>query len=123
MDLQWILLALFLVAIVSGMSKALSRSILKNALRLGSVVVAFLITFALQLGGVFQNVIAQVVSLINLASMMPGFEGAADLISGLASTLVGPIFFIIVFLLLLWIVRVVIHFVVKGIDKAAAKCV
>nr|MBE6545216.1 hypothetical protein [Oscillospiraceae bacterium] len=121
MEFQWILLALFLVAVISGMSKALSKSMLKNTLRLGSVVVAFLITFVMQLCGVFQNVVTEIINLINLASMMPGLEGAADLIGGLASTLVSPIFFIIVFFPILWIIRIVVHFVVKGIEKANEK--
>lgn len=121
MEFQWILLALFLVAVISGMSKALSKSMLKNTLRLGSVVVAFLITFVMQLCGVFQNVVTEIINLINLASMLPGFEGAADLISGLASTLVSPIFFIIVFFPILWVLRIVVHFVVKGIDRMNEK--
>ncbi len=121
MDLSWILLALFLVAIIRGVCKALSRSMLKNILRLGSVIVAFLITFGLQLGGVFQNAVAQVVGLLNLAAQLPALATASDLIAALASTFVGPFIFVIVFLLLLWILRVIIHFVVKIIDNAAAK--
>ena len=42
MDLQWILLALFLVAIVWGVTKSFSVSMLRNTLRLGLVVVSFL---------------------------------------------------------------------------------
>ena len=121
MDLQWILLALFLVAIVWGVTKSFSVSMLRNTLRLGSVVVSFLITFGLQLGGVFQNAVATALNLINLASMLPGLESAAGLINGLASTLVSPIIFIIAFLLILWVLRIVIYFVVRGIEKSQAK--
>ena len=121
MDLQWILLALFLVAIVWGVTKSFSVSMLRNTLRLGSVVVSFLITFGLQLGGVFQNAVATVLNMINLASMLPGLESAAGLINGLASTLVSPIIFVLVFLLILWVLRIVIYFVVRGIEKSQAK--
>ena len=121
MDLQWILLALFLVAIVWGVTKSFSVSMLRNTLRLGSVVVSFLITFGLQLGGVFQNAVATVLNMVNLASMLPGLESAAGLINGLASTLVSPIIFVLVFLLILWILRIVIYFVVRGIEKSQAK--
>ena len=121
MDLQWILLALFLVAIVWGVTKSFSVSMLRNTLRLGSVVVSFLITFGLQLGGVFQNAVATVLNMVNLASMLPGLESAAGLINGLASTLVSPILFVLVFLLILWVLRIVIYFVVRGIEKSQAK--
>ncbi len=117
MDFSWILLALFLVALIRGVSKSLTRSMLKNCLRLGSVVVAFLITFGLQLGGVFQNVVSAITGLINLSAMLPGLEGATALINALASTIAGPIFFVIVFFLLLWILRVIIHFVLKAVEK------
>ena len=121
MDLQWILLALFLVAIVWGVTKSFSVSMLRNTLRLGSVVVSFLITFGLQLGGVFQNAVATVLNMVNLASMLPELESAAGLINGLASTLVSPILFVLVFLLILWVLRIVIYFVVRGIEKSQAK--
>ena len=121
MDFSWILLALFLVALIRGMSKALSKSMLKNTLRLGAVVVAFLITFTLQLCGVFQNAIASVVELINIAAMVPMLAGATDLIIGLASTIAGPIVFGFVFFPILWILRIVIHFVVKAVEKSAKK--
>ena len=121
MDFSWIFLALFLVAVIRGTIKALSKSMLKNSLRLGAVVVAFLISFALQLSGVFQNAIATVVDVINLAAMLPGFEGATALISALASTVASPFIFIIIFFPILWFLRIVIHFVVKGIEKAQAK--
>ena len=121
MDFSWILLALFLVALIWGMRKALYRSVLKNALRLGSVVVAFLITFGLQLGGVFQNAVDTVVELLDLASELPILAGATDLIGALATTIAVPLVFFIPFILITWILRVIIHFVCKAIDNAAAK--
>ena len=121
MDFSWILLALFLIALISGMRKALTRSVLKNALRLGSVVVAFLITFGLQLGGVFQNSVAEVVKMFNLAAMLPGLEGVADIIGAFATTIAVPLVFFVPFFLIMWVLRIIIHFVVKIIDNAAAK--
>ena len=121
MDFSWILLALFLVALIRGVTKALSKSMLKNLLRLGSVAIAFLITFILQISGAFQSIVTAVLGAINLASLLPIPAAAFDLIYGLASTLVGPLLFIIVFFPILWILRIIIHFVVKGIEKNAAK--
>ena len=119
MDLSWILLAFFLVALIRGMTKALSKSMLKNSLRLGAVVVAFLITFALQVGGVYQNAIASVVELINLAAMLPMLAGAADLIAALASTIASPIIFVITFFPILWILRLIISIVCRAIENNA----
>ena len=121
MDLQWILLALFLVAVISGMSKALSKSMLKNTLRLGAVVVAFLITFIMQLCGVFQDTVTAVTDAIGLMSMLGDLGGAGDLIVALVSTFVSPILFIVVFFPILWIFRIIIHFVVKGIERKQEK--
>ncbi len=121
MDLSWILLALFLVALVWGMSKSLTRSVVKNAMRLGTVVVAFLITFGLQLGGVFQNLVSIVVDMLNLTAQLPGFEGAIDLIKGLASTVASPIVFGLVFFVLLLILRIIVHFVANAVDRAVEK--
>lgn len=121
MDFSWILLALFLVAIIRGVTKALSRSMLRNILRLGSVIVAFFVAFMLQISGVFQTLVASVLDFVNLAALLPLPEGVFDLIYGLASTIVGPLFFILVFFPTLWILRIIIHFVVNAIEKIAAK--
>ena len=120
MDFSWILLALFLVAVIRGITKSLSASMLKNLLRLGSVVVAFLISFVLQLCGAFQGIVNLVMQLVSLSSLIPELAAFEVLIAAFASTLVSPILFIIVFLLILWIIRIVIHFVVKGIEKSKA---
>ena len=119
MDLSWILLAFFLVALIRGMTKALSRSMLKNSLRLGAVAVAFLITFALQVGGVFQNAIASVVEVINLAAMLPMLAGKEAIISAIASTIASPFIFVIIFFPILWILRIIIAIVCKVIEKKA----
>lgn len=120
MNFQWILLAFFLVALISGMSKAISRPMLKNILRLVAVVVAFLITFILQICGVFQTLVGEIVNLINLASMLPGFESAMGLITALGSTIISSILFVIVFFILLGICYIIVHFVVKGVERKKA---
>lgn len=121
MDFSWILLALFLVAVIRGITKSLSASMLKNLLRLGSVVVAFLITFALQVGGVFGGIVSELIKLVDIGSLIPGIGVAEGLISSLISTFVGPIVFIIVFLLILWVMRIVIFFVLRAVEKPKAK--
>ncbi len=117
MNFSWILLAFFLVAIIWGMSKSLSKSMLKNCLRLGAVVVAFLITLVLQVCGAFQAIVVAIIDAINLLALVPALAGAMDLVIGLASTLVSPVFFIVVFYLILWVLRIIVHFVVKAIEK------
>ena len=117
MDFQWIFLALFLVSIISGMSKTLKRSMLRNTLRLASVVLAFLVTFILQICGVFQGAVASVAEAIDLVAMLPSLASAADFIVAMASTLVSPIIFIIVFYVILAVLRIVTHFVVNAIEK------
>lgn len=121
MDLSWILLALFLVALIRGVLKAISSPMLKNLLRLGSVVVAFLVAFILQITGVFQLLVTSILGIVDLSALLPIPAGVFDLIYGLASTLLGPLLFLIVFFPVLWILRIIIHFVMKGIEKSAAK--
>lgn len=121
MDFSWILLAFFLIAIIGGIAGALSKSMLKNSLRLGAVIVSFLITFILQLCGAFQGIVEGVLTIIDLGALIPELSGAIALINGLASTFVSPIIFIAVFFVILWILRIVIHFVLKAVDKKAAE--
>ena len=87
MNLQWILLALFLIAIVRNVAKALRNPMLKNFLRLLSILVAFIITFILQICGVFQNIAGKVVGSLELAAMVPEFEGAINCGDDLYDTL------------------------------------
>ncbi len=120
MNYQWILLAFFLVAIILGTVKSLKRDMLKNLLRLGSVVVAFLITFFLQLGGVFQGVVRAVANALDLASLLSDFAFAMDLALALAGTIVSILFFVPVFFLILGILRIVVFIVLKAVAKKAA---
>ena len=82
MDFQWILLALFMIAIVRNVAKSLRNPMLKNFLRLMSIIVAFLITFILQVAGLFQNIIGDLVGKLELAAKLPEYEG-------LVSTAIG----------------------------------
>ncbi len=122
MHFEWLLLAFFLVAIIIETVKSFSRSMLKNTLRLGALVLAFLITFILQVCGVFQGIVKStrltdiILKSVNFEAF-PGLQGAADLICGLVSTLISMIFFIIVFLVLRMILRIVVHYVVQVIEK------
>ena len=90
---------------------------IRNTLRLASVVLAFLVTFILQLCGVFQGAVASVAELINIAAMIPSLASAADFIVAIASTLVSPIIFIIVFYVILAVFRIITYFVVNAIEK------
>lgn len=117
MDLSWILLALFLIAAITGTVKSLSRSMLKNILRLASVVLAYSITLVMQVLGVFQSAVT---SVLELFSTELGYESAVALISGLASTVITPILFVITFFIILVLLRIVVFIVVKIVDELYA---
>ena len=117
MNYQWILLALFLIALISGVTKALFKPMLKSALRLGAVVVAFLVTFILQLCGVFQGVVSNVATVIDLSSLLSAFDGALEILLAIVSTLIGPLFFVTTFLVIMFIIRIVLHFVLPNRKK------
>lgn len=118
MNLQWILASLFAVALIVGAVGSLSRSMLKNSLRLGATVLSFLVAFILQVCGVFQGAVESILEVIDLASMLPEELGSIGaLIPSLASLLVSPSLFISVFLIVLWICQIVIHFVLKSVEK------
>ena len=108
MDLSWILLALFLVALIGGALKATGASMVKNVLRLCSITAAFLITLALQAWGIFQsiaNTAIQAVSnslaeYIDIKGMLGGAFGADEIVFALLSTIMSTIIFIIAFFLI-----------------------
>ncbi len=124
MNFQWILLALFLVAIISGASKARRKSMLRNTLRFGALVLAFLITLFLQICGVFQRIVITLVDaltkvglMVDLSEIPAEMAGVMDFIFAFAATLISPIFFFIVFFLLLWILRIIVFFIARGFEK------
>ena len=121
MKFEWILLAFFLVALIWGIVKSIKRPMLKNIVRLASVPVAFVITYALQLAGVFRQLVGSVLQVVNIASMIPALTDAMDFISALATTIVGPILFVIVFLVVLAVLRLCIFIGFKIADKSKAK--
>lgn len=121
MNFQWILLSFFLVALIWGMVKAIKRPMLKNIVRLASVPVAFLITYILQIAGVFQSIVGEVIALLDLASMIPGFEDAMGFIVALGGTLVSPILFVVFFLVFLAVLRLIIFISFKIADSVKKK--
>ena len=121
MNYQWILSALLLVAVLIGVSKAIFKPMLKNTLRLAAVVIAFLITFILQLCGVFQNIVGTILEAVNISSLLGDLPIETGILVALAGSFVTPIFFGIVFLLLLLVIRIVVHFVLPDKKRTAAK--
>ena len=125
MDLSWILLALFLVALVRSIIGSLGRSFIKNALRLGSVIVAFVITLVLQVCGVFQGIAQTIIdalsSIIDIRELLGGLSGAADVVFALASTVISMVFFIIAFFVILGVIRLFIPLITKAIEGAIEK--
>lgn len=122
MNLQWILASLLAVALISGAVSSLFRSMLKNSLRLGALVVSFLITFILQICGAFQGLVNTLCEAINLASLLPSeLSGLGDVVPALISTVVSSVFFAVAFFILFWILCAVIHFVLNAIEKKNAQ--
>ncbi len=125
MDLSWILLALFLVALIRSVIGSLGRSFIKNALRLGSVIVAFVITLVLQVCGVFQGIAQTIIdalsSIIDIRELLGGLSGAADVVFALASTVISMVFFIIAFFVIRGVIRLFIPLITKAIEGAIEK--
>ena len=125
MDLSWILLALFLVALIWSIIGSLGRSFIKNALRLGSVIVAFVITLVLQVCGVFQGIAQTIIdalsSIIDIRELLGGLSGAADVVFALASTVISMVFFIIAFFVIRGVIRLFIPLITKAIEGAIEK--
>ncbi len=118
MNFQWILIAIFAVALLSGIVKALFRPMLKNTLRLLCVPVAFLLTFILQVCGLFQLAVSKLIGLLDLASMLPGYDSVIEVLIAFCSTLLSPTLFVAVFFLILWILRLVhVNLVARFIEK------
>lgn len=121
MNYSWILLALFLVTIISGIVKAITRPMIKNILRLAAVILAFLVAFILQICGVFQNIVVSIVAMLDLVAMLPILANAMPFINALAGSLASPIIFIVAFYLLLGVFYLTIFIVMKIVDKKKAK--
>lgn len=126
MQLQWILLALFLIAIVRNVAKAMRNPMLKNFLRLISILVAFIITFILQICGVFQNLAVKIIENFDVASMVPEYEGVIGTAIGLllpfCTTIISPLLFVLVFLVIFWILQIVhVNLVYRFIVKKKRK--
>ena len=105
MNLQWILLAIFLVYMVKEVFKAITRPMHRNVLNLISIPVAFLITFIMQAMGLFQSLAGMLVEKFNLTAYI-GAEGS-EFSAALLSTLVSPFLFLLVY----WLVHLLIKLV------------
>ena len=122
MNFQWILLALFLIAIVRNLAKAMRNPMLKNFLRLISILVAFIITFILQVCGVFQNIAEDAVAGLELASKVPEFgeviNNAIGFIIPFGTTLISPLLFTLAFAIIYFVLKVVhVNLVYRFIKK------
>lgn len=111
MNFQWILLALFMMAIISNIAKAMRNPMLKNALRLVSILVAFVITFILQISGVFQNIAGDLVGKLELASLAPEYAGlisnALGFLLPFCTTFLSPLLFTLTFAILYLLLKLI----------------
>lgn len=122
MNFQWILLAFFVVALLSGMAKAITRPMLKNVLNFIAVPVAFLLTFIMQILGLFQAltdyVLSFVISYAGLSETVASFGGAISFITAFCSTLLSPMLFVMCFFIWLFLLRVIhVNLIIKYIEK------
>lgn len=107
MNFQWILLALFLVFLISETVKALYKPMLKNILRLVCVPVAFVITYVIQACGLFQLAATKIIGLLNVADKLGSYADMIDYLIAFASTLLSPTLFVFVFFVIFYILKVV----------------
>lgn len=110
MNLQWILLALFLMAVVSNVFRAMRNPMLKNVLRLISIPIAFVITYLLQVNGVFQLGIQKLLSWV-MDSYVPKeyveiLGDALGLIIPFLCTVLGAFIFSLVFNIVLLLLKI-----------------
>lgn len=117
MNFEWLLLAFFLVAIIIGVKKALKRDMLKNLLRLGTVVIAFFIAFFMQLGGVFQGIVSSIAKATGFSEAFADAAIAEPILLAVVSTIGSTVLFVLVFLLVLMLLRIVLHFVLKAVMR------
>jgi len=112
MDFQLILLAILAAYLVYDIVQAMTRPMLRNVLRMLCVPVAFIITFVLQALGVFQGFIEWAVDKgLALAGGLPEqlsmLSGAINFLTAYVSTIISPLFFTLVFGILLFVLRAV----------------
>ena len=129
MDLSWILLAMFLVALIRGMLNATSESMVKNVLQLCSVIAAFLITLGLQAWGIFQSIsntairamINALAGSIDINGLLSSAPGAEKIVFALLSTIISILIFIIAFSLIRNTFDAIGRFVSKMSSKLRSK--
>ena len=120
MNLQWILLAFFLAALVWEIYKAITRPMHKNVLNLISIMVAFTIAFILQAGGLFQHLALTLVNFFGLTTLLG--ENGGELIGAMISTFVSPVLFVIVYCIIYLFIRLIhVNFISKIIEKNQIK--
>lgn len=132
MNFQWILLAILAVSLISEIAKAITRPMLKNVLRLICVPVAFLITFIIQVCGLFQMLAEKATGLLldyvmpMLASRLPipieSMDGVIKFLTAFCSTVLSPVLFITVFSVLLFLLRSIhVNLLLKFINNRKIK--
>ena len=120
MNLQWILLAFFLSALVWEICKAITRPMHKNVLNLISIMVAFTIAFILQVAGLFQHLALNMVNSFGATTSLG--ENGGELASAMISTFFSPVLFVIVFCIFYAFIRLIhVNFISKIIEKNQAK--
>ena len=126
MKLEWILLALFLISMVRNLAKAMRNPMLKNFMRLISILVAFIITFILQICGLFQGIAEKIVAGVQWGALFPKFANAmqnsANLIVPFCTTIISPFLFVLTFTIILLVLNIVhVNFIYKFIMKSFQK--
>lgn len=122
MYLGWLLFAIFFVFVLVGIAKAVFKPWLKNILRLGCVLIAFLITILLQLSGIMGMISDPLVSLIDISSIMKEsniYTNDGELLAQrFVSSLISSVLFVMFFILILVLLRcIAVNLVFKAIAK------
>ncbi len=121
MNFQWILLALFAVALLWGIVRALMKPMLENILRAACIPVAFIITFIIQIIGVFPFLIRKGIELIGYLNIIESFKDTSEFLIASIVTMLSPGLLVTVFLLVLLVLNTVHVTLIMKFLNARAK--
>lgn len=122
MNFQWILLALFAVALLWGIVRALMKPMLENILRAACIPVAFIITFIIQIIGVFPFLIRKGIELLGYLNILEMFKDTSEFLIASIVTLLSPALLVTVFLIVLLVLNTVhVTLIMKFLNSRAKR--
>ncbi len=123
MKLEWILLAIFLVSVVNNVAKAMRNPMLKNVLRLISIIVAIVFTYILHILFGAEFLFELLKEQVDIASLLPAeyahlVTNAIDIVVPFISTALTPMLLFLAFWIFYFIFNLIhVNFVYKFLVK------